>query len=196
MSISEQIRACTLCPLSAKLDSGFKPLPGVGSINAKIMLVYDKLTYDDYLTQQYLTSKEGLLIDKMLAKCELSRKEIYITPLIKCYAASAKDITSSVEKTCGDWLIKQRDALKPTVIVPCGRSSIAKITGKSKASVDMKEFTKKFITSGQTMIIPFPALFSLFNVGNSTFNYHCDRLLEGKKWVSSHQINTEKAEKN
>jgi uracil-DNA glycosylase family 4 len=196
MSISDEVRSCVLCPLSAKLDSGFKPLPGTGRVDAKILVVYDKPTYDDYLSQQYLTSREGLLFDKMLAKCELSRKEVYITPLIKCYAACATDVTASVEKTCGDWLIKQRAALKPLVIVPCGRSSIAKILARSKNNLKLDEVTKKFITVGDTMIICLPALFSLFNVGNSTFNYHCDRLLEGKKWVSSHQINMEKAVKS
>jgi uracil-DNA glycosylase family 4 len=194
MSISDEVRSCVLCPLSAKLDSGFKPLPGTGRVDAKILVVYDKPTYDDYLSQQYLTSREGLLFDKMLAKCELSRKEVYITPLIKCYAACAKDVTASVEKTCGDWLIKQRAALKPLVIVPCGRSSIAKILARAKGGVKMDEVTKKIITVDNTLIIPLPGLNVILNGSASILNYHCDRLKYGKDWlIKNNQMNQEKS---
>lgn len=182
MSISEQIRACTLCPLSKKLDAGFLPVPGIGSPKSSIMMVYDFLTQSDYLIQQPITSKEGLFLDKILGKAGLSREEMYITPLVKCFGSTKEHIANV--KNCYAWFVKQRYALKPRVLIVSGSQSIYKVFGKNSSNISVKEIVKTTIIQGDTLVIPLPTLFVLMNAGNTIVDYHIDRLRKAKTWVS------------
>ncbi len=185
MSISDEVRQCKLCPLSATLDLGFNPQPGTGSRTSKILVVYDTITRDDYLTQNYLTGKEGLFFDRVLSQVGLTRQDMYISPLLKCFS-SEKTKLFPCYKICGTWLDKQITALKPKIIITFGNFSAKhfKLTFNHETVKD-----DMFIAS-------LPSLFRLMNLGKNMVDYHTERLRKAIKWDSSNQIHTEKAEKN
>lgn len=188
MSISQQIKDCKLCPLSAKLDLGFKPQPGNGIKTAKILVLYDLLSRDDYLTQTCLAGNNGLIFNKILDKIQLSREELYITPLVKCYSETSP--SKDCVKTCSGWLKKQIEGLSPKAIVTFGAVSSKQFSQKT-----LKELYSQTLIKNGRLIIPMPSLFNLVNVGQNMFNYHVDRLRKVKEWVSQQAINMEKVEK-
>lgn len=184
MSISERVRSCVLCPLSAKLDFGFKPVPGIGSPTAKILFVYDTLTHDDYLIQQPLTSRDGLFFDRLLWKAQLEREKMYITSLVKCYTPCLKDVTTNVVKTCGAWLDEQATALRPKAVILAGMRPILYYLKLKASKTTLKEITTKILTQDSTMIVPIPALVTLLNGSATAIDYHADRIRKAGEWAS------------
>lgn len=173
MSISSEIRECKLCPLSSMLDLGFSPQPGIGKPTAEILVVYDRLSQTDYLSQNYMSGAEGILFDRILSKVELRREEMYITTILKCY--SAKTPPGKCYTTCKQWLDKQIAVLKPKLIVAFGSQSIKRFTRKTTdAYVDVIKF-------GGALVVPMPALFHLLNLGNSMLQYHIERLKKARQ---------------
>lgn len=168
MSISDEVRACKLCPLSAKLDSGFSPQPGKGLKTAEILVVYDRLSNYDYLTQDYITGTEGIYFDSILAKAGLTRSMLYISPLLKCYGTK---VPHSCYGKCKPWLQKQIDGLRPKLIITFGKES-ANFFYRGK----LDDLYTKVATKEGISLIVLPSTFNLMNMGKHSSDYHVARL--------------------
>ena len=112
-----ELGECQRCPLhKTRTNIVF----GQGSSRAKLMIVADAPGIkDDQLTAP-LQGEAGVLLDKMLAAIGLSREEIYITTLVKCFpGADAKPRADEI-KTCIPFLFRQIEIICPTIICAMG----------------------------------------------------------------------------
>jgi DNA polymerase len=68
----------------------------------------------------------GNLLEQMLAGIGLSRRQVYITNVVKCRPPGNRDPQSDEIATCGPYLDRQIELIKPRIIVTLGRFSMAR----------------------------------------------------------------------
>ncbi|WP_277346684.1 type-4 uracil-DNA glycosylase [Thermococcus sp. Bubb.Bath] len=125
--LEEKIRSCQKCPLG-KLRTN--AVPGAGSYDARAMLVGEAPGYWEDQKGFPFVGRAGKLLDGLLAEIGLSRKDVYITNIVKCRPPENRDPTEEEIKACSPYLDRQIDIIQPKVIVPLGRHSMGYILRK------------------------------------------------------------------
>lgn len=119
-------------------------VPGTGSPNAKIVFVGEAPGRDEDLQGEPFVGAAGKLLNEMLSKIGLSRRDVYICNVIKCRPPDNREPSEEEILACGDYLRRQLDVIKPNLIVCLGRvaakfvfedfglefTSISKVKGK------------------------------------------------------------------
>ena len=89
--------------------------------------------YEDQAGRPFV-GRAGKLLDKLLESISLSRKDVYITNLLKCRPPNNRDPLPNEIKACGDYLSEQLEMISPKLIVTLGRISSMTLL-KSKDSL-------------------------------------------------------------
>lgn len=113
---------CTLCELRNECESPIGlPLP----INPKVFVIKNHPSKEEELLGVGFSDREGKLCTKLCDKYLAGL--YYCTYLIKC-PTNKGYIGAKSFKTCGDnWLVKEIQALKPSVVVALGDNVVDKI---------------------------------------------------------------------
>ena len=115
--VREELGDCHRCPLD---KTRTHIVFGQGPETAKLMIVADAPGNEDDQQTAPLQGDAGNLLDKMLAAIGLSREEVYITTLVKCFpGADAKPRADEIT-TCLPFLFRQIEIICPTVICTMG----------------------------------------------------------------------------
>ena len=77
----EKINNCTNCCLGYKRT---KAVPGEGSFSSDIFFTGEAPGYYEDQSGKPFVGRAGQLLDKLLESINLSRKDVYITNLLKC----------------------------------------------------------------------------------------------------------------
>ncbi|EHR78644.1 DNA polymerase [Thermococcus litoralis DSM 5473] len=125
--LEEKIKACKKCPLGELRTNA---VPGSGSYDAKIMFVEEAPGYWEDQKGLPFVGRAGKVLDELLESIGLRREEVYITNVVKCRPPNNRDPTEEEIKACSPYLDKQIDIIRPKVIVPLGRHSMAYILKK------------------------------------------------------------------
>ncbi len=125
--LEEKIKACRKCPLGELRTNA---VPGSGSYEAKIMFVGEAPGYWEDQKGLPFVGRAGKVLDELLASIRLKREEVYITNVIKCRPPNNRDPTEEEINACSPYLDKQIDTIRPKIIVPLGRHSMAYILKK------------------------------------------------------------------
>jgi len=117
-SLKKQSDECHLCTLS---KSRQKVVFGEGNASASIMFVGDFPSSADDSAGKIFTGRSGEILTKMIENVlKLSRKEVYITNILKCKALDNQTPSSAHTHTCHPYLLKEIELVKPSVIVTLG----------------------------------------------------------------------------
>ena len=119
----QQITGCTLCGLSQGRTNA---VPGEGSLDADIMFIGEAPGYYEDRDGRPFIGQAGKLLDEMLAKIGLDRKDVYITNMVKCRPPENRDPLPSELSSCAPYLDRQIEIISPRVIVCLGRFSFSK----------------------------------------------------------------------
>jgi DNA polymerase len=115
--VREEIGDCQRCPLC---ETRSNIVFGQGPESAKLMIVADSPSGEDDKNTAPLQGDAGNLLDKMLAAIGLSREQVYITPLVKCFPGAHARPRENEIKTCLPFLFRQIEIICPTVICTMG----------------------------------------------------------------------------
>ena len=117
--LSTLIRECTLCPLS---ETRNKAVPGMGVINAKVMIVGEGPgEWEDKLGEPFV-GKAGQFLDDWLTSISLSRDEnVFITNVVKCRPPQNRNPKLEEAQACEPYLDKQIALVKPEAILCLGK---------------------------------------------------------------------------
>ena len=118
--IISEIRKCEKCDLC---KTRTQAVPGDGNLNAQIIFVGEAPGKNEDLKGIPFIGRAGKLLDEMLKKIELERKDVYITNIVKCRPPENRDPTPAEKKICSEHLDKQIERMKPKVVVCLGRHS-------------------------------------------------------------------------
>ncbi len=159
-SLAEKINACTLCPLSHTRN---KAVPGEGPLNAKIMLIGEAPGRNEDASGRPFCGAAGKKLDELLASAGLNRKDIFITSVVKCRPPENRVPTLEEAHTCKtNFLYKQMESLKPTVIGLMGRTAIAHVL--ENETIDLNEMHGKTIErKGQVYMILYHPAAMIYN---------------------------------
>ncbi len=125
--LEEKIKKCQRCPLGQLRTH---PVPGSGSYDARIMFVGEAPGYWEDQKGLPFVGRAGRILDELLEEIGLKREDVYITNIVKCRPPGNRDPTEEEIKACSPYLDKQIDLIRPKIIVPLGRHSMAYILRK------------------------------------------------------------------
>ena len=128
--IRGQIARCRQCDLSKARG---QTVPGEGASRADVMLVGEAPGfYEDQHGKPFI-GPAGQFLDDLLALAELSRKEVFITNVVKCRPPGNRDPEPDELAACDGYLRAQIAAIQPKVIVTLGRFSLAKFIPNTRS---------------------------------------------------------------
>ena len=135
--IDAEIKTCTLCSLHKSRDNA---LPGLGSNIIRLVIIEDAPNKEEDKAILPFVGESGELLTKMLSAINISRKEVFITNIVKCRPPFNRDPQPEEIKTCSNYLDRQLALLKPDYLLCLGRTTAMKLLNKN---VPMKEFREK-----------------------------------------------------
>ena len=106
------------------------PVPGEGSLDAKIMFIGEAPGYWEDVKGKPFVGAAGKLLDSLLAGIGLSRSEVFIGNILKCRPPENRDPQPEEVKACTPYLDRQIKIIKPRIIVTLGRHATSYIFSK------------------------------------------------------------------
>ncbi|HEY6351539.1 MAG TPA: uracil-DNA glycosylase [Candidatus Angelobacter sp.] len=116
-AISEDIGDCTRCRLHERRKN---IVFGVGNMNADIMFVGEGPGADEDEQGEPFVGRAGQLLNNMISAMGLKREEVYIANVVKCRPPGNRTPEKDECDTCGPFLLRQIEVVRPKVIVALG----------------------------------------------------------------------------
>ena len=167
--IKKDVLQCHKCSL---YKTRHYPVIGEGSHGAKIMFIGEAPGFYEDKTGHPFWGRAGEVLDVLLSSVHLSRRDIYITNLLKCRPPHNRDPQDKEIVACSPYLLSQIDIIQPKIICTLGRYSakfiLEKFCAMEKVEGISKIHGKKFLGKahyGTINIIPLyhPAV-AVYNV--------------------------------
>ncbi len=117
-NLIEQIRNCRKCGLYKNRKN---PVPGEGNRNAVLMFIGEAPGAREDATGRPFVGAAGKLLTELIESIGLTRKDVYITNIIKCRPPGNRDPREEEIKACLPYLLKQIKLIQPRIIVALGR---------------------------------------------------------------------------
>ena len=114
-------RACTLAETRTNV------VFGVGREDAEVMFIGEAPGANEDMQGEPFVGRGGKLLDDMLKMIGLDRSRIYITNSVKCRPPANRDPMNTEKDACKGFLQRQRELMKPKIIVCLGRISAMEI---------------------------------------------------------------------
>lgn len=127
--IAEEIGKCSKC----KEGKFGLPVPGEGSVAAKIMFIGEAPGRKEAETGRPFVGRSGKLLTELLALIGIDRKNVFITSPVKYYPGKRTPKISEI-KHGKIHLFAQIKAIKPKLIVLLGRVAHKALIGSVKVS--------------------------------------------------------------
>jgi len=144
---------------------------GQGPVSAKLMIVADAPGTDDDRQSEPFQGSAGELLDKMLAAINLSRDEVYLTELVKCYPGAQAKPREAEIKTCLPFLFRQIEIICPAVICTMGMLAAQTILHSRKSLFQLRgrffNFNDLCSTTLEDTIVVMPTLHPAILLENS-----------------------------
>ncbi len=136
--IAAEVAVCRRCRLWRKRKHA---VPGNGDVDTEIMLIGEAPGRHEDVKGLPFVGAAGNLLDALLNRIGLSRKDVYVTNIVKCRPPSNRDPRPDEIATCTAlYLNRQVQVIRPTFLVMLGRHSSAHIL--SKVGIEVKGITR------------------------------------------------------
>lgn len=129
--VASEVRVCPKCPLS---KSRTKAVPGDGPANAEIMFVGEAPGFHEDQQGLPFVGASGKYLEQLLDLIGLTRKDVFITNIVRCRPPQNRDPERLEIETCEPYLDQQIALIQPRIIATLGRYSMAKFFPDGKIS--------------------------------------------------------------
>ncbi len=127
MQLQEIVSECHLCDLS---KSRQQSMPGIGNLNADLMIVDAYVSLSEDASNAYYIGKSGESLVNMLEKVIGVRKEsVYMTHAVKCKPLGTNTPSKSEFDSCKPYIYKQIEMIRPKVIMTLGEEAYKLLSG-------------------------------------------------------------------
>lgn len=120
--LTNEILSCTKCRLSI---GRIHAVPGEGPVPCSLMFIGEAPGEKEERTGHPFAGRAGAVLQDLLNSIGLSRKEVFITSILKCRPPGNRDPRDDEIASCRPYLLRQIVLLHPSVIVAMGRFSAA-----------------------------------------------------------------------
>lgn len=122
--IKDEILTLESSPLyQERTQNGYLPVVGEGDLEAKIMLVGEAPGKNEAKTGLPFVGSAGKILDKLLESVGISRKDVYVTSVLKDRPPENRDPTPAEIAVYGPFLDRQIDIIQPKIIATLGKFS-------------------------------------------------------------------------
>ncbi|MCK5786362.1 MAG: uracil-DNA glycosylase [Candidatus Sabulitectum sp.] len=119
-ALEKELAGCMNCPLgSTRKNIVF----GEGNPEAGILVVGEGPGATEDETGRPFVGRSGQLLDKIFASVDLNRKKLFIANIVKCRPPNNRTPSPAESETCGVFLQRQIEIMKPGVIIALGASA-------------------------------------------------------------------------
>lgn len=125
--LDNSIATCARCPLRACTGDHGPTLPD-GFSTAEIMIVGRNPGKEELAQGKPFVGPSGALLEQLLDECGLTRPEVYITNVCKCYSEDNRAPTLGEIGSCQKFLQAEVDLLKPKLVIVLGNEAMASFT--------------------------------------------------------------------
>ena len=165
-ALEEDVRLCKKCILH---ETRTNPVPGGGSIDAKIMFIGEGPGYWEDQKGKPFVGRAGKILDELLQSIGLKREDVYIANILKCRPPENRDPLPGEIKECTPYLDRQISIINPKIIATLGRFSMDYVFDKfgiekKKISEVHGEFFSVSTINGKLFVVP------LFHPAVATYN--------------------------
>lgn len=130
--IEREVTGCTKCELHY---SRKRAVAGEGPVDAEMVLIGEGPGFHENEQGRPFVGAAGKFLEDLLAKIGLSRKDVFITNIVKCRPPGNRDPQPEEINTCTSlYLERQIHAINPKLIVTLGRFSLERYLPKVKIS--------------------------------------------------------------
>ncbi len=110
-------------------------VPGEGDINSPIVFVGEGPGREEDLSGQPFVGRAGKLLTEILSAVKLSRKNVYITNIVKCRPPNNRTPLFEEMESCFPFLLSQLQVINPKLIVTLGSASLSYLLEKKNISI-------------------------------------------------------------
>lgn len=122
-AIAEEIAGCQKCPLARGRT---RTVPGSGPADAQIMFIGEAPGFHEDQQGLPFVGASGKYLTELLVSVGLSRKDVFISNVVKCRPPQNRDPQDQELAACADYLDRQIAAIQPKIIITLGRFSMAR----------------------------------------------------------------------
>jgi len=156
--LHKEITECEKCPLYISRKN---PVPGEGSVTAKLMFVGEAPGAREDETGRPFVGRSGDFLTTLISGIGLSRSEVFITSVLKSRPPKNRTPTRSEIEACRPYLERQIEIINPQIIVLLGGVAVSSIIGPWKMAEAHGKFYKVdkctyFITYHPAAALRFP----------------------------------------
>jgi len=137
--LNEKIKNCSECGLSGTRKNA---LCGEGDKRANLMIVAQAPGENEDREGRMFIGPSGRVLDELLLKAGVNRREVYITNLVKCILPGYRKPKQDEIDICGRYLEKEIKLVNPVIIATLGYYAAKYIFGKY--DLDMPRKKKAF----------------------------------------------------
>lgn len=145
--LDSTIRSCRLCELH---KTRTQAVPGNGTTLSGLMMIGEGPGFHEDQEGLPFVGRAGKLLNELLQEISISRKDIFISNIIKCRPPNNRDPLPLELKSCSPYLDKQIEIFNPRVIVTLGRYSLSYFL----PSETISSVRGQKIISGKRIIFP------------------------------------------
>ena len=124
LEIHGRIRACTACRLH---ETRTQAVPGYGPVGARVMAVGEGPGEKEDREGKPFVGAAGRLLTELVESIGLSRRDLYITNVVKCRPPGNRDPEPDEVASCSHFLDEQVALLQPDVILILGRHALNRL---------------------------------------------------------------------
>jgi len=110
--------ACQACSLREGVKG---PVPGAGNSAADIMFVGEAPGRNEDETGIPFSGVAGDMLTRIVNAVGQTRDDVYITNIVRCRPPDNRDPVAEEVDTCGPWLQRQIEMIRPKIIFGIGR---------------------------------------------------------------------------
>ena len=136
INLAESILYCKQC----SLYKNAKKVPGIGNLNADIMVIGYPPTSIEETAGKPLIGEVGVFFGKWLNAININIDDVFITGLLKCPIKKVKILKEHIEK-CLNYIDKEIEIIDPKVILILGQLPLSSL---KKRFIDIKTNHGKF----------------------------------------------------
>jgi uracil-DNA glycosylase family 4 len=128
-NVAAEVKVCVKCDL---WKGRKKAVPGVGNPESRLLLIGEAPGRSEDIEGKPFVGAAGRLLDELISGIGLSRKDVFITNVVKCRPPENRDPFPKEVETCTPYLSRQIGIIGPRFIVTLGKHSTAYVLQKAK----------------------------------------------------------------
>lgn len=136
-----EIQACQHCDLC---QTRKQAVIGAGNPQADYLLITDAPGQEDEQQGHPFADHNAELLTEMLRAMQLSRKQVYITHIVKCRPPEDRDPKKHELEACENFLFREIALVRPKVLIAIGRIAAQKLLQSKAPLAELRGVEQQF----------------------------------------------------